>query len=172
MIVKTLEEVGKALGRTGRTIRNWRDQGVKFPLKGPYDVEDIKQQAVVLGLYERLGSDPAGVGAPISPLEAKIRELSPQVQYEQRAENLKLTRAKRERIEKANKRDNKDLLPAEVIELTMLDWAAVLRGLAVTLRQKTTLTGNEAADLVDGCVDRGMPLLEQRLGGYREAAEE
>ena len=164
-IVRTLDEVGEALGRTAKTIQNWRKHGVAYPFKGPYDIDSIRDQAFSLGLYTRLGSDPLGIAAgAVKPGVSKLVGSMPEVAAMHAVEKFKLTKAKRENEERAGQRQENQLVPLEPMNQFAMELAAELRHLALRLQQDGLA---EAAQMVTDTAQRVASRARQRIAALK-----
>lgn len=167
----TLEELAKGVGRSLRTLHNWRRKGVKIPPKGPYDVEGIRRQAIEKGLYDRVtvrsedesggvseGGKTGGTSGNVVGGQSKLKEAASVYSLKQRMANLEYTVAKTTKLTIETKAKQKDLLPRDVIHQGLMELAGDLRELAVTLLQR----GNEEATAAAKMIQDRIKLFSER----------
>lgn len=150
--VKTLKELGQALGRSPKSFQYWRERGVTIPSHGPYDVEAIKTQAIALGLYDKLGADPQGLTAAAGG--SKMKEAASVYSLKQRIANLEYTNAKTAKILMETKAKQKDLVPVTYVHQGMAELAGELRELAVLLLQRGNAEATAAAEMMQERIAR------------------
>lgn len=167
--VTTQKQLAKGVGRTDRTIREWMARpDWSFPRAGPFNVEAVRKWAIEQGLYDRLGSDPAGVADGTLKVSDKTDQLRTQAKLQKLVADAGISAEKHKRYKTINRRDNRELLPSEVLHGVLMDAAAIWRETTVRIRQRAEITPAEAGDAIDQMLDHLIPMLRERLGIEKE----